>query len=140
MIHLTMEKPRYKVKLGAFGVADLWSSAVTDFMSLPDPITTDGVPYSHGGLVGKTATEVIGGKSFLEIISATVAPFDGGRRPGDCSHDAPTGRVCTRTCSYKDRSPLLCNTASIVASFPYSHESLGMRLHTSITARAHKNG
>ena len=90
-------------------------------MSLPDPITTDGVPYGHGGLVGETATKVVGGKSFLEIISATVAPFDGGRRPGDCSHDAPTGWVCTRACSYKDRSPLLCNTASIVASFPYSH-------------------
>ena len=88
------------VKLGAFGGADLWSSTVTDFMSLSDPITTDRVPYGHGGLVGEAAAKVVGDHSFLEVRSATVAPLNRGRIPRDCSHDAPTRRVCTCAHSY----------------------------------------
>ena len=70
--------------------ADLRSSAVTDFISLSDPITTDRVPYGHGGLVGETAAEIVGGQSFLEIRSATVTPLGGRRTPGDGGHDAVT--------------------------------------------------
>ena len=75
--------------------ANLWTSTVASFISLPDPITTDGVSYSHGGHVGEATTEVEGGQPGVEISSAATAPLSGGRDPGDCSHDAGTSGICT---------------------------------------------
>ena len=69
--------------------ANLWTSAVTSFTSLSDPITTDWVPYGHGGLVGETAAKVVGGQPGAEVSSATTAPLGGRRRPRDGTHDTP---------------------------------------------------
>ena len=69
---------------------DLWTPAVAGFISLSDPITTDRVPYSHGGYVGEAAAEVEGGQPGVKVSSATTAPLGGGRGPRDCGHDAGT--------------------------------------------------
>ena len=69
---------------------NLWTPAVAGFISLSDPITTDWVPYSHGGLVGEAAAEVEDGQSFLEVRSAAVTPLGGSTAPRDGSHDAVT--------------------------------------------------
>ena len=69
--------------------ANLWTSAVASFTSLSDPITTDWVPYGHGGLVGEATAKVVGGQPGVEVSSATSAPLGGRRESGDCSHDAP---------------------------------------------------
>ena len=74
--------------------ANPWTSAVASFISLSDPITTDRVPYSHGGLVGEAATEVVGGQPGVEVSSAATAPLGGGGDPGDCGHDAGTSGIC----------------------------------------------
>ena len=68
---------------------NLWTSTVASFTSLSDPITTNRVPYGHGGLVGKTATKVVGGQPGVEVRSATTAPLGGGGDPRDCGHDTP---------------------------------------------------
>ena len=69
---------------------NLWTPTVTGFISLSDPITTDRVPYGHGGYVGEAATEVEGGQPSVEVSSATTAPLGGGRGPRDGGHDAGT--------------------------------------------------
>ena len=54
-----------------------------------DPITTGGVPHGHGGLVGETATKVVGGQPSVEVSSTATAPLGGEREPTDDSrHDA----------------------------------------------------
>ena len=78
------------VKQAFFGEhTNLWTSTVAGFTSLSDPITTDWVPYSHGGLVGETATKVVGGQPDVEVRSATTAPLGGRRTPIDGRHDTP---------------------------------------------------
>ena len=69
---------------------NLWTPTVAGFISLSDPITTDRVPYGHGGYVGEAATEVEGGQPSVEVSSATTAPLGGGRGPRDGGHDAGT--------------------------------------------------
>ena len=105
-------------------------------MSLSDPITTDRVPYGHGGLIGEAAAKVVGDHSFLEVSSATVAPLNRGRIPGDSSHDAPTRWVCTCAHSYIRQKfsccVWYCSFSSLIPRL--SRESLGMRIHTSITS------
>ena len=91
--HSLMRTKTWRLRESSFhhlATADLRTSTVADFISLPDPITTDWVSYSHGGLIGETAAKVEGRQSFLEIRSATVAPLGGRRTPGDGSHDAVT--------------------------------------------------
>ena len=74
---------------------DLWTSTVAGFIFLLDPITTDGVPYCFGGLVGETATKVVGVQPSVEVSSTATAPLGGRRPPTECIHDALPGRVCT---------------------------------------------
>ena len=79
-----------ETKFASVATANLWTSTVAGFISLLDPITTDRVPYSHGGLVGEAATKVVVIQSFLEIRSAAVTPLGGRRTPQGGGHDAVT--------------------------------------------------
>ena len=41
-----------------YGETDLDTSTVANLISLPDPVATDWVSHSYGGLVGEAATKI----------------------------------------------------------------------------------
>ena len=62
-------------------LSDLWTSTVTDFISLPDSIATDWVSDCHGGLVQETVVQVTVREANAKVSAAAVTPQSGRGKP-----------------------------------------------------------